>query len=43
MDEIYKMIDNDDNYDDLDTILNSSSGSNKATATNQDYENAYMK
>ena len=42
MDEIYKMIDNDDNYDDLDTILNSSSGSNKATVTNQDYENAYM-
>ena len=42
MNELYEMIDNDANYDDLDAILGSSGSSNQTTATNQDYENAYM-
>ena len=43
MNELYEMIDNDANYDDLDVILSSSGNSSQTTATNQDYENAYMK
>ena len=43
MNELYEMIDNDANYDDLDAILSSSGSSNQTTVTNQDYEDAYMK
>jgi len=43
MNELYEMIDNDANYDDLDVILSSSGNSSQTTATNQDYKNAYMK